>query len=139
MFRNPDGTDTSADCIIQDHMHLLSTNRLQVRILAQRQQGYEILSAAMGSSLNNDAATVKKEIIKRVILSKIPLDGKQFDISWEEKEIDGYSTPMFMALATAPYAVDVEHVFPVLSEPTNDSTQFPATHPQLQMDQPDSI
>ena len=25
MLQNPDGTDSSADCIIQDHMHLLST------------------------------------------------------------------------------------------------------------------
>ena len=28
MLRNSDGTDTSADCIVQDHMHLFLTNRL---------------------------------------------------------------------------------------------------------------
>ena len=35
---------------------------------------------------------------------------------------------MFRALAPASYAEDVEHAFLVLSEPTNESTQIPATH-----------
>ena len=83
MLRNSDRTDTSTDSIIQDHIHLLSTNQLWVRILTQCRQGYEILSTAVGSSLNNDPATVKKEVIKRALLSNIPLDGKQLDISWE--------------------------------------------------------
>ena len=34
----------------------------------------------------------------------------------------------FMVLAPAHHAVDVEHALLVISEPSNDSVQFPATH-----------
>ena len=80
-------------------MHLLNTANLEVRILAQRQHGYEILSATVGSSLNNNAARLKEEVIKRDRLEKIPLDDKKIDISWEEQASDDPSTPIFMALA----------------------------------------
>ena len=109
-------------------MHLTSTNNLEVQILAQRQHRYEILSAAVESSLNDDTATVKEEVIKRAHLAKIPLDDKQFDISWEAQASEGPSTLIFMALAPAHHAADVEHALIVLLEPINDSVQFPATH-----------
>ena len=69
----------------------------------------------MGSSLNDDAATVKEEIIKQARLSKITFDSKQFDIQWEAQAIDDLSTSSFVALAPAPYAADVEHPLLVLS------------------------
>ena len=83
----------------------------------------------MGNSLDDDTSTVKEEIVKRVRLSKIPLlDGKQFDIPWEAQATDDLSTPSFVALTPAPYGADVEHALLVLSEPSNDSIQFLATH-----------
>ena len=128
MLRYPTTIDSPNDCSVQDHVHLLTTNRLQVWILTQRRHGYEILSAAVESSLNDDAVTVKREIIKWANLDDILLDGKQFDISWEERLIKGVTTPIFTALAPSPYAQYIEHAFLILLEPPNDSTQFPATH-----------
>jgi len=81
MLRYPMGIDTTADCITQDHAHLLSVANLEIRILAQRRWGYEILSGAVGSSLNDNPDRVKEEIIKRARQANIPLDDKQFDIS----------------------------------------------------------
>ena len=64
----------------------------------------------------------------RARLANIPLDDKQFDISWEAQASENSSTPIFMALAPAHHAADVEHALLVISEPSNDSVQFPATH-----------
>ena len=36
--------------------------------------------------------------------------------------------PMFTALAPSPYAQEIGHAFLILSNPTNDPTQLPATH-----------
>ena len=80
------------------------------------------------SSLNDGAATVKGEIIKRAHLSNILFNDEQFDISWEERSIDGIAILMFTALSPAPYAQDAEHAFLILLEPANNSTQFPATY-----------
>ena len=97
-------------------------------ILAQRRWGCEILSAAVSSSLNDNPARVKEEVITRACLENIPLDDKQFDISWEAQASDNSSTLIFMALAPAHHPADVEHALPVISQPSNNSIQFPATH-----------
>ena len=60
MLQHPTGIDSSNDCIVQDHVHLLTTNQLQVRILTQRRHGYKLLSVAVGSNRNDDAETVKR-------------------------------------------------------------------------------
>ena len=116
------------DCIDQNHAHMITTNCLHVRILAQKRHKYEILLAAAGSSLNDDAMTVKQQIIKRASLAGIPLDANQFDISWEGRELQGITILMSTVLSPLYYSQDVEHAILTLSEPTNDISQYPATH-----------
>ena len=84
---------------------------------------------------NDDAATVKRKIIKQVNLAVIPLNAKQFDISWEERPIKSAMIPMFLALAPSLYAQKVEHAFLILMNPTNNTSQYSATHNYLWLSQ----
>ena len=107
---------------------MLTTNRLHMQILAQRQPGYNILFSAVRSSLNDDAATVKQEMIKQANLADIPIDGKQFDTSWEERPFQVAVVQIFTILSPPLYAQDVKHALLVLLENINDTIQYPATH-----------
>ena len=82
---------------------------------------YEILLVAAGSSLNDDETTVKSERIKGANLAGIPLDAKQFDISWEGRELQIIVILMFTVLSPPRYLQDVKHAILILSEPTNDT------------------